>query len=290
MKLKNIVIFVLFIVFARANSQKIELRIGDIKVIQKEYSYNEKKYKNKIGKSEYYFDTSGNILERISYGRHHYTRLNIIGEIEQFSYENDNLVLSKSYRSSCKSCDFFQLYTKYIYNNNRLKEENTYYSENDSLFMAVNYVYNDSIKETHFNNNSTFYQKIYDSENRIIEFNQIFEDINEIRWQWKYKYADSCRTGNFQTYYGDGKENSKKEIEYFDSQGRIITEEIIDSYKTKLIYTYSKNGIIKEIKEYQSFGNEERYELYYVAKFTTKGKVKKLNLEVVNKINEELIE
>lgn len=132
--------------------------------------------KRKVSKSEFYFDNFGKILEKISYGRHHFNKLYVIGNIEQYFYENDKLYLSKEYTSSCKSCDFYQFYTKYNYNENKiLIGENIYYGEIDSLFMSIKYIEKLNVKETHFNQ-STFNQRVFDSENRITQFNQVFED------------------------------------------------------------------------------------------------------------------
>ncbi|WP_290800180.1 hypothetical protein [Flavobacterium sp.] len=287
--MKRIILIAFLIVFSKMFSQKIEKKIGTYKITEVGYSFSNGNEKRKISKSEFYFDDFGKILEKIKYGRHHYNKLNVIGEIEQYHYDKDKLELSKSYTSSCKSCDYFQLYTKYNYDkNNVLINENTFYGKNDSLFMAINYVDKPNIKETHFSE-STFYQKIYDPENRIIQLNQIFEDTKKIRWQYLYEYIDSCKIGNFQTYYGDGKENSKREIECFDLQERIISKEIIAGYKTKILYSYSKEGLLKEIKEYESY-SDEAYELKYILTFKFKVKTKKLNAEILRKINTELIE
>lgn len=287
--MKRIILLVFLIAFSKIYSQKIEKKIGAYKITKVGYFFNDKNKKRKISKSEFYFNDFGNILEKITYGRHHYNKLNIIGKIEQFNYSKDKLELSKSYTSSCKSCEYYQFYTKYNYDkNNVLINENKYYGQNDSLFMAINYVDKPNIKETHFNE-LTFYQKIYDSENRIIQLNQIFEDTKEIRWQYLYEYIDSCKIGNFQTYYGDGKENSKREIECFDLQKRIISKEIITGYKTKILYSYSKEGLLIEINEYQSFSDSE-YKLKYKLKFKIKGKTAKLNDEIIRKINTKLIE
>jgi len=287
--MKQIIPILFIITFSKIYSQNIEKKIGTFKITEVGYSFEEKNKKIKISKSVFYFDEYGKTLEKIKYGRHHYNKLNVIGKIEQFYYDKDKLVLSKSYTSSCKSCDYYQFYTKYHYNKDKiLINETTYYGKNDSLFMEVIYVDKPNIRETHFSE-STFYQNIYNSENRLIQLNQVFEDTKKIRWQYLYEYRDNCRIGNFQTYYGDGKENSKQEIEYFDSQKRLISKEIIDSYKTKMIYTYSENGILEEIKEYQSFGNEE-YKLSYTLKLSFKGKTEKLNSDIIGKINSELIE
>lgn len=266
----------------------MEKKIGAFAITGTGYSFNEKNKKRKISKSKFYFDEYGKILEKIEYGKHHYNKLKVIGKIEQFYYDNEKLVLSKSYNSYCKSCEYYQFYTKYEYNKDQiLITEKTYRSLNDSLSMEVKHVDKSNIKETHFGE-STFYQYIYDSENRLTQLNQVFEETKKIRWQYIYEYLDSCRIGNFQTYYGDGKENSKKEIECFDSQKRLTSKEIIDNYKTKVIYAYSKKGILKEIKEYQSLSNSE-YKLSYILKLEFKGKAEKLTSDALIKINTELI-
>lgn len=288
MKLK--ITLIILICFSKIYSQKIEKEIGEIKITKESYYFEDykKSKKRKTEKAEFYFDNFGKILEKISFGRHHYNKLNLIGKIEQYTYENDKLKLSKSYTSSCKSCDYYQFYTKYNYDkNNVLINENTYYANNDSLFMAINYVDKLNIKETHFNE-STFYQKIYDSENRIIQLNQIFEDTKKIRWQYLYEYNDNCKIGNFQTYYGDGKENSKKEIECFDLQKRIISKEIINYGKTKMVYKYYENGIINEIEEYESSIEKEDYKLIRLTKIKVNKKSDNLTSETVKKLNSEL--
>jgi len=286
--MKQIVLIIFLIAFSNIYSQKIEKKIGTYKITKVGFFFSNKNMKSKIHKSEFYFDDFGKILEKIKYGRHHYNNLNIIGEIEQFNYDKDKLELSKNYASSCKSCEYDYFYTKYIYDKNSdLINENSYYGQNDSLFMSINYVDKPNIRDTHFNQ-STFYQKIYDSENRIIQLNQIFEDTKKIRWQYLYEYIDNCKIGNFQTYYGDGKENSKREIECFNLQNRIISKEIIASYRIKFFYKYYKDGLIKEIKKYHSFSDGE-YKLESIIKFKIY-KTAKLNGEVIRKINIDLIE
>lgn len=82
--------------------------------------------------------------------------------VKLFNFTNDNakLVLSKSYNSHCKSCEYYQFYTKYEYNKDQiLITEKTYHSQNDSLSMEVKHVDKSNIKETHFRQ-STFYQYI----------------------------------------------------------------------------------------------------------------------------------
>ena len=106
MKQKILLIFLSF--FLNCHSQKIEKRIGEYKIKRESFSIENKK---KISNSDFYFDSSGKIIEKIKYGKHHYNKLNVIGEIEQFSYLNDKLELSRKYISSCKSCEYYQYYS-----------------------------------------------------------------------------------------------------------------------------------------------------------------------------------
>lgn len=280
---------IFFLSITQLFSQKIEKRIGDYKITFSTYRFEDSKKKNKIGKEEIYFDSLGKTLEKIKYGRHHYNKLNVIGTIEQFQYENEQLIFSKKYISYCKSCQFDELYTKYIYNNkNKIIKETTFKKENDSVFISLEYTRKGKTIEI-YSDNYTYIQKIYDDNSKLIELNQVFEDSNKIRWQYLYKYGENWTEANFQTYYGDGKDYTKREIETFDIQNRIISKEIIAEYNTKSIYTYSKNGLLNEIKEYNSYGNGE-YELEYSTKYKFKGKTRKLNSEVLNKLNAVLIE
>ena len=78
-----------FLSITQLFSQNIEKRIGDYKVDFSTYRFSKSEKKIKFQKAEFYFDKSGKILEIIGYGRHHYNKLNVIGYIEQFEYNND---------------------------------------------------------------------------------------------------------------------------------------------------------------------------------------------------------
>lgn len=245
--------------------------------------------RKKISKSEFYFDLSGRILEKIKYGRHHYNKLNIIEEIEQFTYLNEKLESSSKYISSCKNCGYYQYYSllKYGFDNNLISEK-TYRKENDSLFMATEYVYKPNIKEIHFNT-STYYENKYDDQNRIIEQNQKYEENNKTRWKKEFVYSEYNRVSKFQTYYGDGKENSEIEIITYDSERKIISKETVrEKHKIKLYYFYNSKGIIEKIEEYESFV-DNKYELEYVTRFKMNKKNKTIDKTTIDIINSELI-
>lgn len=276
-----------FLSISQLFSQNIVKRIGEYKVDISTYRFSESKKKITIGKSEFYFDISGKILEKISYGKHHYNKLNVIGNIEQFEYQNDIVKLSRKYTSWCKTCGFDEIDTEYNYNSkNELINEILLNVENDSIIMRLNYLKEGNSLEIH-SGESTYIQKIFDDNLKLIELNQIYEDTNKLRWQYHFSYGNNWKRSNFKTYYGNGKENSKTELEYYDKTNRIITKEILSNFKTKIVYVYSKKGLLKEIKEYESFDNN--FELKYTIQYKLKGKIRKLNNETIKKINNELI-
>lgn len=287
--MSRLIIILLLLTTSKFYSQKIEEEVGDFKITKVGFHFSDKNKKKKISKTEFYFDTFGKTLEKISYGKPHYGKLDVKGEIEQFFYSENRLDSSKKYVSECFTCGYYLFYSKYNYDeNNNLLSEKTFRGENDSLFFNITYINKPNYSETHFNS-TTYYQKKYNSENKMIEFNQVFEKTNKIRWQYLFEYFNNCKVGKFQTYYGDGKENSKIETECFDSESRIISKETIALYKTKKTYSYSENGILNEIKEYECFFEKDGYKLKRLTKIKVNRKTKNQSKQVIEKLNSELI-
>lgn len=285
--MKKIIYIIYFLSISQLFSQNIEKRIGDYKMEITTYRFSEIEKKVKFSKAEYYFDNSGKTLEIIGYGRHHYNKLDVIGYIEQFEYNNDLLKLSKKYISWCKSCEFDETITKYKYNNkNELTDKILLNSEEDSAILNIKYLKKDNSLEIH-TGESTYIQKIFDVNSKILELNQRYENTNELRWQYLFNYGNNWKQSNFQTYYKDYENYSKKEIEYFDKKKRIIKREIISSLKTKIVYIYSNKGFLKEIKEFEIYN--DNFKLKYLKKFKIKGKTRKLKNEIIDKINKELM-
>lgn len=284
-KMKLKITLILLICFSKIYSQKIEKEIGEIKITQEGFYFEDylKSKKRKVSKSEFYFDNFGNILEKISYGRQHYNKLNVIGDIEQYSYENEKLISKKHWISSCENESFSVYNTELIYDENNLLIKEIFSNPISQPFV---YKYEKNKIEIHSGN---FYiQKVFDEQNRIIQCNQIFEETNKIRWQYLYEYRDNCRIANFQTYYGDGKESSKREIVVFDKENRKISEEIYNYNRTKIVFKYSENGVINEVAEYESSLEKEDYKLLRLTKIKINKSSKKLTKEIIEKINSEL--
>lgn len=281
----KIIIFFLTISI-NSQSQKIVKRIGEYKIRKESFLVENNK---RINKTDFYFDKSGKILEKVKYGKHHSNKLTIIGEIEQFTYFNDKLETSRKYVSSCKTCIYYQYYSLLKYNlDNKIISEKTYSKENDSLFMTAEYIYKPNIKEIHFNS-TTYYENRYDDENRIIEQNQKFEEDNKIRWKKEFKYSKYNRVSKFQTYYGDGNENGEIEIVTYNLDKKIISKETFrEKSKIKLYYLYNRKGIIEKIEEYESYV-DSKYELKFITRFKINKMNKTVEKIVVDKINLELI-
>lgn len=283
--MKSKILVLLLLSFLNCYSQKIEKKIGDFKITKEIFFIESKK---KISKSDFYFDKSGKILEKIKFGRHHYNKLNIIGEIEQYFYSDNNLFLSKRYVSSCRHCSFTLYLSKYNYDDdNRLIHENVYRGESDTLFMSLDYKYQPNAKEIH-TNSSTYIENKYDDKNRITEQSQIFEDTKKVRWKKEFVYTINFQVNKFQTYYGDGNENTEMEVIKYDLQKRIISKEVIrEKSKTFFHYHYAQNGIIKKIEESESYN--DKYELKYTTNFKIKKREKSIDSLTVDKINSQLI-
>ncbi len=277
--------FILFLIFfLQGHSQKIEKKVGAYQITEESFRVENRK---KIAKQVFYFNESGKVLEKIKFGRHHYNKLNVIGQIEQFFYKDDELQLSKKYISGCKSCKFYLYYSKYEYDGGKLISENVFYGQNDSLFTSTKYVYKPNVKEIHFNSSVCYLNK-YDDENRIIEQNQVYE--NKIRWKREFSYSETYRVDKFQTYYNDGKDYSEIEIISYNSDREIVSKERIrEKSKTKLFYFYDKKGIISRIEEYESFGGSDD-KLIYITVFKVNRKVKHIDKSVVAKLNSVLLE
>lgn len=267
-------------------SQKIEKEVGDFKITKEGFYIEENDKEMRNQKAEFYFVASGNIIEKLTYGKPHYGKLDVIGEIEQFFYSENKLESSKKYSSECFACGYLLYHSKYNYDaNGKLSKEETF-RENGSILTTTTYIYKPNYSETHFDS-TLYYQKKYNEQNQLIECNQVYKE--KLRWQYLFEYSNNCKIGKFQTYYGNGKEKSNTETECYDSQKRIISKELVDYYRTKLNYVYSENGILKEIREYESSLENENYKLKRLTKIKINRCPKKVISEAVVEINSQLI-
>lgn len=279
-------------------SQNLTEKVGEIEVqliyhYFKTDSYNKptKKKTNKKNRphTKMYLNSNGDLLKKIGFGKHHNTDLKLTDYIEVYKYDNEKLIQSIKYESDYQKHIYPYWRTEYVYNGKgQLMDESTYYYKTDSLFFKTTYEYDLKSNETKSIFNPTYYyQREFDSINRITTLKQIYD--SKLRWEWNYKYSNNQRIGIFQTYYNDGKDYSKKEIQTFNDNGLLIeTEEKYiskDGLAQKVKFYYDKNGIISKIEQYETYGNE--YEFVSFTEIKVKSNLE-LNSNIVKKINEQI--
>ncbi|PWH82062.1 hypothetical protein DIS18_12415 [Algibacter marinivivus] len=298
--MKRITFILCCIISSFTFGQELTKKVGDIEIRLIEHYYKRnsnyeltKRKSNNLNRPfvKMFFDSHGNLLKKIKYGTHHNSDLKLIGRVQVFTYLNKRLDSTLEYYSECfcekKIEPYF--YSRYKYNkSDLLKEELTYVYSTDSLQSKKTFEYNSNLnKIKSFINPTYYYQSEFDSLNRITILKQIYED--KVRWDWKYNYTNNQRIGIFQTYYKDGKDYSKKEIQTFNGNGLLIeTEEKYISrsgldVKTKIFY--DENGMISKIEQYEAYGKEYVFVSYTDIKIKSK---LELNSNIVEKINEQI--
>lgn len=238
-----------------------------------------------------YFDSTGTLLKSVSFGKHHNTDLKLTDKIKIYEYENGKLLKLIEYESDYQRNIYPYWISKFIYNKKgELVDESTYSYENDSLFFRTTYEYDlNSNKVKSIFNPTYYYQREFDSINRITVLKQIYD--SKLRWDWNYKYLNNQRIGIFQTYYNDGRNHSKKEIQTYNAQGLLIeTEEIYISEKginekTKIFYY--NNGLIKRIENFESYNTQDEYEMISYSEIKIKSKIN-VDSNRVDRINKQI--
>ena len=236
-----------------------------------------------------YFDSNGVLLKKIGFGKHHNTDLRLTDYIKVYEYNNNKLTQSIEYESDYQKNIYPHWKSKFIYNKKgQLINDSMFYYKTDSLFHQTTYEYDlNSNKIKSIFNPTYYYQREFDSINRITSLKQIYD--SKIRWEWNYIYLDNQRIGIFQTHYNDGKDYSKKEIQTFNEKGILIETEEKHISKSgldqKVKIFYDKNGIISKIEQYETYGNE--YVFVSFTEIRIKSKLK-INSKIVKKINEQI--
>lgn len=296
----------LFIYFLLLSSfsfgQNLKKKIGDIEIQlighfykrNSDYVLTKRKTNNaKRPSVKLFFDSKGNLLKKIKFGTNHNSSLKLIGEIELYNYSNSYQTSSLQYYSDCYCEKNIEPYfkSKFAYNKSgELIEESTYYQANDSLFSRITYDYDlDSNNTKTVFSPTHYYKREFDSLNRITSLKQIYD--NKTRWEWNYTYPNNKRIGIFQTYYNDGKDYSKKEIQTYNNLNLLVETEEVQISKSGLdektkIYYYN-NGLIKKIEHFRSHSMQEGYEMtsYYNIKIKSKIKV---DAQIAKRINEQI--
>jgi hypothetical protein len=294
-------IFIISILFTlNLFGQKLNEKVGkiEVQIISHNFKQNSdgeltkrKTNRKKRPHLKMYFDSMGILLKSVSFGKHHNADLRLTNKINIYEYVNGKLDKSVEYESDYEKNIYPYWKSKYLYNKKgELIDESTYYYENDSLFFKTTFEYDiHSNKVKSIFNPTYYYQREFDSLNRITSLKQIYD--SKLRWDWNYNYSENISIGIFQTYYKDGKDYSKKEIQKFNNQGLVIeTEEVHVSKsgldeKTKIYYC--QNGLIKRIEHYQSYSVQDGYEMISYSDIKIKSKIK-IDLNIAKRINEQI--
>ena len=292
----------IILVFFSTNlfGQNLTEKVGEIEVhliyhyfkTDSDYKPTNKKTNKKNRPHEkLYFDSNGTLLKKIGFGKQHNSDLKLTDYIEVYKYVNNKLTQIIKYESDYKKHIYPYWRTEFIYNEKgQLIEDSMFYYQTDSLVHTTTYEYDlNSNKIKSIFNPTYYYQRDFDSINKITSCKQIYD--SKLRWEWNYKYSDNKRIGIFQTHYNDGKDYSKKEIQTFNDKGLLIeTEEKYiskDGLDQKAKFYYDKNGIISKIEQYETYGIENEYVLVSFTEIKIKAKLK-INSNIAEKINEKI--
>lgn len=294
-------LFIISILFTlNLFGQKLSEKVGkiEVKIVGHNFKQNSDGEFTKIktnGKNrpylKMYFDSTGVLLKSVSFGKQHNTDLRLTDKINIYKHVNGKLAESVEYESDYEKNIYPNWKSRYLYNKKgELIDESTYYYKNDSLFFKTTFVYDKhSNKVKSIFNTTYYYQREFDSLKRITSLKQIYD--SKLRWDWNYKYSDNIRIGIFQTYYKDGKDYSKKEIQKYNNLGLTIETEEAHVSKSGLdektkIYYY-QNGLIKKIEHYQSYSLQDGYEMISYSDIKVKTKIK-IDFTIAEKINEQI--
>jgi hypothetical protein len=295
-------IFILYfsVIYLTSFSQDLTKDSGviEVKLISQNYKRNADdvltKRKTNRKKRPYqimYLDSTGTLLKSVSFGKHHNTDLRMTDKIKTYQYDEEKLTESIEYESDYQKNVYPYWKTKYLYNHkNQLIDESRYHIQTDSVYDRTTYEYDlrsNLIKS--FFDPTYYYQREYDSVNRITSLQQIYD--SKLRWDWNYTYKSNQRIGIFQTYYNDGENHAKAEIKTYNRNSQLI--ECEEKYTTKLesgnkikVY-YDNNGLIEKVEYFETYDYVQGYEMIGYKQVKIKTKLD-LDIKLSERINERI--
>ena len=282
------------------NGQNIPKKEGDVEIRISGYSYKLNKHSKSVKTNNLegfpycvmYFDSTLGILEKIGYGKHHNGDLRLLDFVEQYTYNERGILQNRIRYESDYQKKFYPYWkTKYIYNDQgKLIDETEYDGTTDSILLKTLYEYDSSGNEVKAMYSPTYYYlRTFNKKNKLISTEQVYD--NKLRWRNNFTYTDSSRIGSFKTYYNDGKDYEKKEIQLFlngrlkETEEKYVTQE---GLATKEIFYYDKIGILTKIEYYESNDSGIIYNLKSAKEVTIKY-AKPLSKLFIDKLNNEII-
>lgn len=241
-----------------------------------------------------FFNTEGQLLKGIGYGKHHNTDLRLIDQIEIYQYNSLGLVsridIYETDYAKNLSHKYYALFDRDSTGVNTISKRQ-YDVQTDSLFFKEDYWYNEKGQyQGERMSPSYYYKRSYDDKGDLIALQQIYND--SLRWDWKYTYENNQRIGIFQTYYKDGDDYTKKEIRSYNGEGYLVENENRHTSRSgldlKSKFYYNSQGIVERIEFYQRFSLEEGYKLYWYQDTKVRSKVE-LSPEAIKRINDIIL-
>jgi hypothetical protein len=299
--LKTLTIILTFLYFAPSFGQKLPQRNGAVEIKKIHHQFLKNKdfepsanitNKQNRPNTVLYFDSSGNLIEQVGYGKHHNTDLRILDYIVTNKYANKKIVESIRYEADYNKNISPESKTLYSYNDkNQLVKESYVDFNTDTTILQFQYEYDLSGNETKTLMSPTYYyKKTYDSSSKRISLQQIFD--NKLRWEYTYTYTDTSRIGNFKTFYNDGKDYTKQQIDIY-RDGKIIqtTEKYTgqDGLSEMTKYYYDKIGLLNKIEYYISYSSDSIFKLEHYTDISLKNKIELSKLSI-GKINETILD
>ncbi|MFV1450057.1 hypothetical protein VBZ51_12960 [Maribacter sp. HS] len=282
--------------------QELTKKVGSIEIelIGHQYLRNDdfeltKKKTNKKNRpfEKIYLDSNGIVIKKVTFGKHHNTDLRLTDKIKIYQYNNEQLEEIVLYESDYEKNVYPFSKTELTYGTTGKLTDSTTYSITDNSSHKINFEYDENSNKTKtILYPDYYYERNFDSINRLKSFKQIFE--NKLRWEWTYAYTEKQRIGTFRTHYNDGEDYTKLEIVSYNEKGnRIEIEEkqvSRDGLNEKTKFFFHPNGLLQKIEKYQSYSNSEEYGLnsFTDIKLKTKinlddGTIKRINDVIVTK-------
>ena len=314
-KLKTIqLILVIFILSHNSYSQELFGQKSTVEITQK-WFYDHSEFKEAERKEIKVFDKKGRLIKDIEFGFHHNYNLNLVGNIDTYEYQNNKLISEKTYNGETSFKNNSVLfYWNHLYEDSKIIKTVSNHS---------NYTYSYDIKERpsecivirNWDSTRTKYSLKYNNKNEMVCKTQYYG--NNIRnWTQKYtKKGDTLISEHYSFNYPKKNDTTKTIVkEVFKNNGIIFSHtsnfgeskrkynysnngqltsvytKIIDETKKELKteLTYSRNGIINQIREYELENNgwilKERID------FKVNGTKSILNKKERKKVNKILID
>lgn len=256
----------------------------------KDYELTRKTIKTDLAK--YFFDTKGNLIEEVHYGKHHNNSLKLLDRVEQYYYSpSGQLTKNKQWDTDYHKNIHYSYYTNYMHDNEGRLVDVVTYTDKDSVFMhtTIEYISDKSI--TRIGKSQTIIRE-YDKDKKIISKKQLWDNDTKTNWIIRYSCNEDCIIEDFDSYYDDSvRDYSKRKINCYENNRLVeITEYYVDKDGTneKKTFVYGQRGFLEkiEIRRYSSVYKKYELESFIQIKIDSQD----FPGETIEKVNNKIID